>query len=115
VVFLGKIGVGIAKERLLESQFASYDVVFLLLDPEDEYEGDVEELPVEHCLTVRFRGSHKEASARYERLMAYVREHQLQISGFSKEITIIDNGLTDDTDKFVTEIQIPVLPAEKEE
>lgn len=115
VVFLGKIGVGLAKEQLMESQFEPYDVVFLLLDPEDEYEGDVEELPVEHCLTVRFRGSHKEAAARYERLMSYAREHQLQIAGFSKEITIIDNGLTEDTDKFVTEIQIPVLPAGEED
>lgn len=32
----------------------------------------------------------------------------MQISGYSREITVIDYGLTNDTDKFVTEILIPV-------
>ena len=30
------------------------------------------------------------------------------MTGFSMEITLIDNGLTSDPEKFVTEIQIPV-------
>lgn len=40
--------------------------------------------------------------------MAYIREHGLEICGFSREITMIDYGITNDTDKFVTEISIPV-------
>lgn len=31
--------------------------------------------------------------------------------GFSREITLIDYGLTNDTEKFVTEITIPVREA----
>ena len=34
--------------------------------------------------------------------------HGLTVCGFSREITIIDQGLTSDTEKFVTEITIPV-------
>lgn len=39
-----------------------------------------------------------------------IENHSLQITGFSKEITMIDYGITNDTDKFVTEIQIPIQP-----
>ena len=39
----------------------------------------------------------------------YIDEHKMQVAGSSKEITMIDNGITDDPDKFVTEIRIPVI------
>lgn len=107
-VFLGKIGVGISRENLIAQTYQKYDLVFLLLDPEDEFEGDVEKIPPETCVTLRFCGSHADASAQYEKLGAFINDHNLEIAGFSKEITLIDYGITNDTDKFVTEIQIPV-------
>ena len=45
------------------------------------------------------------------RLMDYIRANHLQPDGFSREITLIDYGLTNDTEKFVTEITIPVREA----
>ena len=108
VVFLGKVGVGISRARLEEGTYTEYDRVFLLLDQEDVYQGKEEALPPERCLTVRFRGSHREAEGYYRRLMEYIRRERLEILGPSKEITMIDDGMTSDTEKFVTEIQIPV-------
>ena len=110
VIFLGKVGVGISKERLHAGEFQKYEMVFLLLDQEDDYEGNVEVLPEMPCVLVRFRGSHSEAPAYYAKLMTYLREHQLKAAGFSREIALIDNGITSDTEKFVTEIRIPVQP-----
>ena len=109
MVFLGKVGVGITQEHLLEQEYQKYDLVFLLLDPEDEYEGTVEEIPSETCVTIRFCGSHSDAPGKYQMLADYMEEHQLQITGFSREITLIDYGLTSNKEQFVTEIQIPVL------
>lgn len=108
VVFLGKIGVGITASHLKEREFSRYDMVFLLLEPEDDYNGSVEELPAETCVSLRFCGSHAEAPAYYEKLLQFIEKHNFEIVGFSKEITMIDYGITNDTDKFVTEIQIPV-------
>lgn len=110
MIFLGKIGVGITRERLIKKQYDQYGIVFLLLDPEDDYTGPVEEIPPETCVAVRFRGSHQEAAAQYEKLDAFLQEHRLEITGFSREITMIDYGLTCDPQKFVTEIQIPIQP-----
>lgn len=61
--------------------------------------------------SIRFCGSHKETPAYYRKLDGFISEHRLEITGFSKEITMIDYGITNDTDQFVTEIQIPVEPA----
>ncbi len=108
MVFLGKVGVGIAPENLERGSFGSYDGIFLILDEEDRFEGETTLLPETLCVTIRFHGSHAEAPAQYQKLLAYIADHKLKTSGFSREITMIDYGLTNDLNKFVTEISIPV-------
>lgn len=110
LVFLGKVGLGIAPESLMMGKFDEYDGIFLILDDEDHFEGEVTQLPKASCATIRFCGSHAEAPIQYKKLMDYISEHKLQISGFSREITMIDYGLTNDVSRFVTEISIPVNP-----
>lgn len=108
MVFLGKVGVGIFPEKLRKGCFDSYDGIFLILDEEDRFEGETTEVAETLCISIRFHGSHAEAPAEYRKLLSYITEHNLEISGFSREITMIDYGLTNDLDKFVTEISIPV-------
>ena len=108
VVFLGKVGLGISAEHLQKAQTAQYDGIFLILDREDIYTGETLELPETLCVRLRFRGSHADAPAQYRKLLRYMDEHRMQISGFSREVTLIDYGVTNDTEKFVTEICIPV-------
>ena len=43
------------------------------------------------------------------RVLACAREQGLECSGDSAEITWIDSGFTDDQEKYVTELQIPVV------
>ena len=112
MVFLGKVGVGISAEHLISGQFAQYDGVFLVLDDEDQYSGEVMRLPETECVAIRFHGSHPQAPVQYEKLLSYIRENGLSVTGFSREITLIDYGFTDDTEKFVPEIRIPVAAQE---
>ncbi len=106
VVFLGKVGLGISAEHLIAGHFSRYDGIFLLLDEEDRFSGETRTLPEALCVRIRFRGSHTEAPAQYQRLMRYIEEHRLSAVGFSREVTLIDYGITNDTEKFVTEICI---------
>ena len=108
VTFLGKVGVGISENNLNEHRYKAYDMVFIILEEEDRFKGSTILLPAESCVTVRFRGGHENAPRYYEMLIKYIENNKYKISGFSKEITMIDYGLTDDVSKFVTEIQIPV-------
>ncbi len=106
--FLGKIGVGISKEKLAHGEFSHYDHVFLILDEEDDYQGVTEQIPAHTCAVVRFRGSHPEAPKYYRLLMDYIVKNKYTITGPAQEITLIDDGLTSDSEKFVTEIRIPI-------
>lgn len=108
VVYMGKVGLGLSQEHLLQGRYTPYDGIFLMLDEEDHYTGEVQQLPPGQCVRMRFRGSHAQAPVRYRRLMDYIETNHLQVDGFSREITMIDYGLTDDPRKFVTEISIPV-------
>lgn len=108
VVFLGKVGVGISKEHLSERNIENYDGAFLLLDQEDIYAGKTTILPESLGIRIRFRGSHAEAEKQYEILFEYIDKHQLEVTGFSREVTLIDYGITNKQEKFVTEICIPV-------
>jgi DNA-binding transcriptional MerR regulator/effector-binding domain-containing protein len=106
--FLGKVGLGIAKERLQRGEYQPYDSVFIILDEEDSFQHNILSLPEETCVMVRFQGGHESAVRYYEMLMEYIKSQHYAVSGFSKEITMIDYGMTNDESKFVTEIQIPV-------
>lgn len=108
VVFLGKVGVGISREHLLQQNIENYDGAFLLLDREDNYSGKTTILPKSMCVRTRFRGSHTEAAGQYRILFDYIEKNDLEIINFSREITLIDYGITLDREKFVTEICIPV-------
>ena len=108
VIFLGKVGFGISQQHLRAQRYEHYDGVFLLLDEADRFDGEALELPAAPCVRVRFRGHHLQSPEQYRRLAQYMQEHNLEICGFSREITVIDYGITNDTEKFVTEIVIPV-------
>ena len=108
VVFMGKVGVSLSGEHLRQGRYTPYDGIFLVLDEEDNYNGEVQQLPQALCVRIRFRGSHAQAPEQYEKLTAYIAAHQMEVAGFSREITMIDYGLTNDLQKFITEISIPV-------
>ena len=108
-IFLGKVGIGISKEHLEKNMFTQYDYVFLLLDEEDYVETKTITLEETKCVRIRFCGTHMDAEKYYQKLIDYIHEHNLKITGFSREISMIDYGFTNDIHKFVTEISIPVV------
>lgn len=108
LVFLGKVGFSVSQEHLNEGSFGQYNGEFLVLDEADRFAGDVIDLPASLCARVRFRGHHAESPAQYRCLMQFIREEGYTAAGFSREITVIDYGFTTDTEKFVTEIMIPL-------
>ena len=59
-------------------------------------------------MRLRFQGSHTDAPAQYRRLLARIAQEGMQIAGLSCEIAPIGYGITNDTEKFLTEICIPV-------
>ena len=107
-VWLGKVGIGIRREDLLAGRFSEYGMVFLLLDEQETYLGQTETWQKMDCLCLRFHGSHRDAPQHYEKMLAYAKKRGFSVDGFSREITLIDEGMTRNPEEFVTEIQVPV-------
>lgn len=107
-IFLGKVGVAIAKADLLQRKFEHFSGIFVFLEDGDACSGTKQFLPEGNYVTVRFSGTHKEAEKYYRRLLDYIQENGYSCIGDSVEVTLIDAGFTDDLEQYVTEIQIPV-------
>ncbi len=122
IIFLGKVGVSIAKEKILNREFTSFSAVFVIVEPSDEAQflGQTKEqavfgkagsdsfLKAGDYLTIYFRGTHTQAPAYYERLLSYAEENHYTVCGDSIEITLVDSGLTNDLSSYVTQIRLPV-------
>ena len=111
-IFLGKVGVSISRENLIQKRFEHFSGIFMLLEEGDHYQGTVHFLPEGDYVTVRLRGTHQEAAAYYQKLFTYMEENGYCCDGDSVEITLIDSGFTNDTEQYVTELQIPVAKQE---
>lgn len=107
-MFLGKVGVSIAEHHLRMRRFDEFSSIFVVLEPADSYEGEVWTVPPGRYLTLRYCGTHTQSAGYYEKLLDCAQERGLKLRGNSVEITLVDAGITDDTGRYVTELQILV-------
>lgn len=106
-VFLGKIGISISMPQLEAANFATYSSVFMVLEEGDQLDSASITIPEREYLRIRFKGTHMEAAYHYKRLLTYMKDCDYKLIDDSIEITIIDSGLTNDVEKYVTEILLP--------
>lgn len=107
VMFLGKVGVSISSSNLQEGYYDKFSAVFVVIEPEDDCGENLYYLPGGNYLTLRFQGTHKEAAPSYIKILQYMKEKGYVLAGDSLEFALIDYGLTNDSSKFITEIQLP--------
>ncbi|WP_019244094.1 MULTISPECIES: MerR family transcriptional regulator [Bacillus] len=107
-VFLGKVGFSISADNLKNRIFNEYNSIFIIVDDESYRYSEAKILPKGKYLSVRFEGTHEDASPYYDQLIEYIEKKNYTIIDDAYEITLIDYGFTNDKGKFVTEIQIPI-------
>ncbi|WP_339224014.1 MerR family transcriptional regulator [Paenibacillus sp. FSL W7-1332] len=108
-IFLGKVGLSISINRLMQSKFDEYDSIFVIVEQESARSStEVEEKiwPQGTYITIRFAGTHEDAAPHYRMLLDYIEEKGYSLIEDALEITYIDYGLTGDPSQFVTEIQM---------
>ncbi|RGY99845.1 MerR family transcriptional regulator [Clostridium sp. AM58-1XD] len=108
MMFLGKVGVSIALENILVGEFSRFSGIFVFLEKEDEFQCQEVSLAGGNYVTIRYSGTHREAEHSYKKLLDYIDGHGYSCCGDSVEITLIDSGFTSDSDKYITELQLPV-------
>ncbi len=108
-VFLGKIGISISVSDLKANRYDRYSSIFMILEDEDRITASDITFPARDYLRIRFTGSHLNASQYYNKLFAYMKSHHYELVDDSIEIALIDYGITNDIDKYVTEILLPYV------
>lgn len=106
-IFLGKVGVSVSQQDLIKGQFTQFSSIFVVAEAEDSIKDKDNVLPEGTYATVQYQGVHEDASPYYALLLNYLKDSNFHVKGDSVEITIIDTGMTNDRNKFVTELQIP--------
>lgn len=108
-IFLGKVGVSVAREDLEQHSFQKFSGIFVILEEGDQYQGKTSKLQEGDYLCIRFTGTHRHSNQYYEKLLAYLEERGYRLNGDSVEVTLIDSGITSDENKFLTELQLPII------
>lgn len=108
-LFIGNVGLTIAKENLMKNIFSEYDSVFILWEEPIASSELVTHLSAGDYACINYRGSHSESIKYYEDLLRFINIHGYVIAGGSIERTIINQYVTLDHNLHLTEIQIPVI------
>lgn len=106
-IFIGGVGLTVAKENLSNQNFNEYNSIFILLD---------EPLPsgIGTCLSqstyacIYYRGNHQASAPYYRMLLDEIEAKGLTITGDAIERTIIDHYISNKKEDYLTEIQIPI-------
>jgi DNA-binding transcriptional MerR regulator/effector-binding domain-containing protein len=106
-IFLGKIGISISKSNLKVHQFDRYSSIFMVLEEGDQLASSSVTIPPRDYLRIRFKGTHKDSADYYRKMLTYMENRHYDLIDDSIEITLIDYGLTNDKEQFVTEILLP--------
>lgn len=107
-VFIGKVGLSLNKENIINENFDNYNGIFILIEDDEVKNPNTKTFEKGIYVTLSFRGTHKEAPLHYKTLLEYIKLMNYKIIGDSFERTLIDFALTDDISEYITEIQIPI-------
>ncbi len=109
LMFLGDVGVSMDQQQILLGDYKNFSAIFVLLEDEEfpEAAGIHSFIREGDYAVIRFRGKHTEANRYYRQLLEYFHQNHYMLCGDSVEITLIDYGITNDPNQFVTEIQLP--------
>lgn len=106
--FLGKIGVSIQLENLRKEKFDYYHQIFCVLEPGESQNVVDCTLPGGKWALWRYHGTHSEAFENWSVFMKKIKERNLEPIGDGVEIVLVDFGLTEYQEDFITELQVPV-------
>ena len=108
MLFIGRVGLTVSQENLRINKFDEYNSVFILWEePLDEMQM-VSYLRKGDYACIYYRGNHSVSKEYYDRLLQFIDDTGYEIEGDSIERTVINQYITCDNSKYITEIQIPV-------
>lgn len=107
-LFIGRVGLTVSLQNVLDKKFDEYNSVFILWEEPIEEVQAVNYLREGEYACIHYRGNHSESKKYYDKLIHFIEKLDYVIEGDSIERTVINQYITCDSNKYITEIQIPV-------
>ncbi|HAK73153.1 MAG TPA: MerR family transcriptional regulator [Sporomusaceae bacterium] len=108
-LFIGRVGITVSQENLMQGKFDQYDSVFILLEENIDSMLSAQPLIAGKYACIYFRGSHSHSRKYYDLLLEHIAIQGYRIAGEALERTIIDQFITKEASYHLTEIQIPII------
>lgn len=107
-LFIGRIGVSIARNDLETHNFGKYSSIFIFPEETVDSEQSLRKLAAGEYACIYCRNTLFKTTEYYERLIDFINARGYVIAGESVERTIIDQFISGNQQKHLSEIQIPV-------
>lgn len=107
-LFIGKVGLTVSLHNLSNRTFDEYNSVFIVWEDSMDEPSQLKYLRAGHYACICYQGSHSNSARYYDRLLQFIAESGFILDGDSVERTIINQYITNDHSRHLTEIQIPV-------
>jgi len=107
-LFIGRVGVSIAQEHLEERDFSNYSAISIFPEEVIDREQSVVTLADGDYACIYCRKTLFESTEYYDKLLDYIDTQGYVVAGDSVERLIIDQFITKDRQKYLSEIQIPI-------
>lgn len=104
----GRVVLGIRQQELEQKSVRVYHTIGHMLDC-PVADAKVRTYPAGLFAIACHLGGYDTIASTYKKLLAYIDAHGYRIIGDSLEISVVDTAYTENSDEFVTEIQIPVV------
>lgn len=108
---IGKVGLTISNCQIRNVGLYEYHSIFFLLEKMEEKvipKDKITVFPRGDYACIYLRGGHPKIPDYYEILLQYIENHNYKINGEIIIRTVIDQFISNDESKFITEIQIPI-------
>ena len=107
MVFTGRVGLIISKEKLENRKFDSFDSIYISIDESDDY---AKEVTIKKGMygTIYYSGGHKENKEYLLKLINYIVNNGYKIIGDAFERSIIDEFIEKKENRILTVIEIPI-------
>ena len=107
-IFIGKVGFTVSVTNLLRENFQEYNSVFILVEDSLEESSLSVTLPAGDYACLLFMGNHNDSTEPYRQLLSFVDRQGLRLNGEAVERAIVDEFISCDSGRYLTEIQLPV-------
>jgi DNA-binding transcriptional MerR regulator len=108
-LLLGEICFTVSHENILDKNFLEYDSVNIVLKEKCKYSDEICSIIYSgEYAKILYRGLYSDSGEYFQRIMNYIQEHNYKIAGDAIIRALIDEYISIDESKYVTEIQIPV-------